>query len=184
MADCDHILLLNEHWLYCIVTEEVKFCLLVWMLGSMFSHILGSRTLKCYLMLVVLHLDIVGFLRRASEWMRNNFGILMVYCWFGMCYSIFVWLSLLLDHLSHHRIAVLSRLVLARVGILEWLVKPLLIPFDAFDSLSQWFYSGFTFYERILNFKYIYIHIVQKGTVPVSTLNITTCERDILKHSK
>lgn len=29
IANCDHILLLNGCCLYCIVTEEVKFCLLV-----------------------------------------------------------------------------------------------------------------------------------------------------------
>ena len=33
--------------------------------GSMFSHTLGRRTLKCYLMLVGEHVDRVGFLRRA-----------------------------------------------------------------------------------------------------------------------
>lgn len=52
--------------------------------GSMFSHTLGRRTLKCYLMLAGVHVDTVGFFRRASESMHNNFaiycGLVMVQC--------------------------------------------------------------------------------------------------------
>lgn len=50
----------------------------------MFSHTLGRRTLKYYLMLVGVHVDTVGFFRRASESMHNNFaiycGLMMVHC--------------------------------------------------------------------------------------------------------
>lgn len=59
-----------------------------WWRGSMFSHTLGWRTLKCYLMLAGVHVDTVGFFRRASESMHNNFtiycGLVMVRC----CYYI------------------------------------------------------------------------------------------------
>lgn len=63
----------------------------------MFSHTLGRRTLKCYLMLAAVHVDTAGFLRRASESMHNNFAIycgpVMVPCrcyiGFGMYHSIF-----------------------------------------------------------------------------------------------
>lgn len=52
--------------------------------GSMFSHTLGQRTLKCYLMLAGVHVDTVGVFRRASESMHNNFaiycGLVMVQC--------------------------------------------------------------------------------------------------------
>lgn len=50
----------------------------------MFSHTLGRRTFKCYLMLAGVHVDTVGFFRRSSESMHNNFaiycGLLMVHC--------------------------------------------------------------------------------------------------------
>lgn len=50
----------------------------------MFSHTLGRRTLKCYLMLAGVHVDTAGFFRRASESMHNNFaiycGLVMVHC--------------------------------------------------------------------------------------------------------
>ena len=50
----------------------------------MFSHTLGRRTLNCYLMLAVVLVDEMGFFRRASECMHNNFaiycGLVRVHC--------------------------------------------------------------------------------------------------------
>lgn len=63
----------------------------------MFSHTLGRRTLKCYLMLAGVHVDTVGFFRRASESMHNNFaiycGLVMVHCrcYIGLECTILFW---------------------------------------------------------------------------------------------
>ena len=77
--------------LYCLVRQQQQqqqcpslHIRGAWWRGSMFSHTLGWRTFKCYLMLAGVHVDTVGFFGRASESMHNNFaiycGLVMVHC--------------------------------------------------------------------------------------------------------